>query len=469
MRAISFVNSAAVLAPVLLAACNADNSSGPGGAPTFLAVQNILTADCATCHGGLSGRFFDVTMDSTELQQSGLVDPSNAAQSALILKPTNVMPHGGGVVAGFTAADQARVIEWVTKLPPVPPHVVEAFKVGTGTSMQPPTIDGFFDPLWDRMPRLRVRVTDGWGDAEFVTLKAAYDATYLYMLVVWDDDKASVRRQPWVKQPDGSWKALDAKTPLPAVGVTWAQYMGAGFDEEDASRFNYEDKLAIMWNTYGASTVAGFDQTGCAVTCHDVGRNNGPGTAYNYTSQELAAKKYTNSSSEIADLWHWKLVRNNQHAKADDQYVRYWVRGATGATEGGRASDAGAAGYGNNPAVDGRPQYRGASMNAPPYYIMDAQKVLLTAAELASQPVGAQIANMITSGPTGTRADVDAKGLHNSGTWALEIRRKLVTGDPNDVQFDNLTRQYAFGVSVFDNAQIEHRYTPTVIKLAFKP
>jgi hypothetical protein len=47
MRAISFVSSAAVLAPVLLAACNADDSSGPGGAPTFLAVQNILTANCA--------------------------------------------------------------------------------------------------------------------------------------------------------------------------------------------------------------------------------------------------------------------------------------------------------------------------------------------------------------------------------------------------------------------------------------
>ncbi|MGQ0703467.1 MAG: ethylbenzene dehydrogenase-related protein [Gemmatimonadales bacterium] len=64
---------------------------------------------------------------------------------------------------------------------------------------------------------------------------------------------------------------------------------------------------------------------------------------------------------------------------------------------------------------------------------------------------------------------MDAKGLWNSGSWVLEIRRRLVTGDPTDVQFDDLTRQYAFGVAVFDNAQIEHRYTPMVARLAFKP
>lgn len=29
--------------------------------------------------------------------------------------------------------------------------------------------------------------------------------------------------------------------------------------------------------------------------------------------------------------------------------------------------------------------------------------------------------------------------------WALEIRRELVTGDPTDVQFDHLSREYSFG------------------------
>lgn len=462
---------ALLLAPAVIAACGGDNPNAPlGGGATFVGVKTILTDNCAACHGALSGRFFLVTMDSAQLQQSGLVDPSNPGQSLIILKPTNVTPHGGGLIASFNAANQAQVSEWISSLPPIPPSLVEAIKVGTGTSIQPPVIDGFFDPVWDQATRVRLRVADGWGEAEFVTVQAAYDGTYFYMLVVWDDDKASVRRQPWVKQADGSWKVLDAKNPLPAAGVTWSGYMGAAaFNEEDASRYNYEDKLSIMWNTYGASTVAGFEQSGCTVACHDPNKGNGPGTAYNYTNPEMAAKMYTNAPAEIADLWHWKLVRNNQHSKADDQFVRYWVPGPTGAADGGRASDVGAAGYASNPAVAGRPQYRGPSLTVPPYYIFDNQKVLLTATELDAQPVGAEIPNMITSGPTGARADVDAKGLYNTGTWGVEIRRRLVTGDANDVQFDDLTRQYAFGIAIFDNAQIEHRYMPMVAKLAFKP
>jgi hypothetical protein len=78
---------------------------------------------------------------------------------------------------------------------------------------------------------------------------------------------------------------------------------------------------------------------------------------------------------------------------------------------------------------------------------------------------------MITSGPTGPRADIDGKAVHNAVTrqWMLEIRRKLVTGDPNDVQFDDLSREYSFGVAVFDNAQIEHSYMSVVGKLTFQP
>jgi hypothetical protein len=52
--------------------------------------------------------------------------------------------------------------------------------------------------------------------------------------------------------------------------------------------------------------------------------------------------------------------------------------------------------------------------------------------------------------------------------WVMDIRRKLVTGDPNDVQFDDVSREYSFGVAVFDNAQIEHSYMSVVGKLAFE-
>jgi Ethylbenzene dehydrogenase len=79
--------------------------------------------------------------------------------------------------------------------------------------------------------------------------------------------------------------------------------------------------------------------------------------------------------------------------------------------------------------------------------------------------------NMITKGPTSgsDRADIDARGVYNpaNSTWTVEIRRPLITGSSNDVQFNDLSREYSFGVAVFDNAQIEHSWSPTVLKLVF--
>ena len=46
--------------------------------------------------------------------------------------------------------------------------------------------------------------------------------------------------------------------------------------------------------------------------------------------------------------------------------------------------------------------------------------------------------------------------------------RKLATGSEYDVQFDDLKKEYALGVAVFDNAQAWHAYTPGVLRLKFE-
>ena len=46
--------------------------------------------------------------------------------------------------------------------------------------------------------------------------------------------------------------------------------------------------------------------------------------------------------------------------------------------------------------------------------------------------------------------------------------RKLATGSEYDVQFNDLKKEYAFGVAVFDNAQVRHAYTPGVLRLKFE-
>jgi hypothetical protein len=72
----------------------------------------------------------------------------------------------------------------------------------------------------------------------------------------------------------------------------------------------------------------------------------------------------------------------------------------------------------------------------------------------------------------GPRGDLTAKGLWKNGQWTVEIKRTLVTaGDKakeQDVQFDDLKRAYYFGVSVFDNSQINHVYHEGVHRLTFK-
>lgn len=460
-----------IAATAAIAACGDGSSLGPPGAVTFSRVQEVLGTDCQGCHDAGSGHLFNLGIDSAQLARSGLVNPSEPGQSLLMLKPTLGVSHGGGLISGFTEEDKQLVESWIASLPASSGQVLTALRVGA--RIPAPSTDGHYDEVWYGIPSTRYFVSGGWADATAVTLQALYDDTYLYLMVVWSDDKASVRRQPWIKQLDGTWKSLAAKTPKPADGVEWADYMGPkfSFDEEDPAHFNYEDKLAIMWNTYGSSTVAGFDQSGCSVTCHNPAKGGMPGTTYYYSDENQAAKKYTNAPQEIADLWHWKLIRTNQHAKIDDQYVRYWVPGSGGAAEGGRASDEGASGYGNNPASPGGyPTYRGPEPGVPPYYIFDNQKIPLTDQEAVLFAPGTEIANMITSGPTGARADIDGKAAHNPVTrqWVMDIRRKLVTGDPNDVQFDDVSREYSFGVAVFDNAQIEHSYMSVVGKLVFE-
>ena len=71
----------------------------------------------------------------------------------------------------------------------------------------------------------------------------------------------SLRRTPWQKQPDNSWKKLSTST-------------------THQENTNYEDKLAFIWNIN--DSIAGFDKQGCMIACH-VGEqpaNSGFGSKY---------------------------------------------------------------------------------------------------------------------------------------------------------------------------------------------
>lgn len=53
--------------------------------------------------------------------------------------------------------------------------------------------------------------------------------------------------------------------------------------------------------------------------------------------------------------------------------------------------------------------------------------------------------------PSGSCADVKAKGRWHKGEWTVEFKRALVTGQSDDVQFQTNER-YEFGISRYENA-----------------
>lgn len=69
--------------------------------------------------------------------------------------------------------------------------------------------------------------------------------------------------------------------------------------------------------------------------------------------------------------------------------------------------------------------------------------------KMTSEYEGDMVNRFVYQQPTGSRADVKAKGIWENGRWTIEFARSLVTGHDDDVQFD-LTGNYEFGVSRYE-------------------
>jgi hypothetical protein len=93
---------------------------------------------------------------------------------------------------------------------------------------------GASDPAWAGAKPLRIDLAGGENfggkGSTTATLKAVYAGDMLYMLIQYDDPTQSVRRGPFQKQADGSWKKL----------------VGPGGSAGDDNVY-YEDKWAILW------------------------------------------------------------------------------------------------------------------------------------------------------------------------------------------------------------------------------
>jgi hypothetical protein len=301
---------------------------------------------------------------------------------------------------------------------------------------------GAADPAWKSAKPLKLNLTGGANfknGATTATLKAVYSGDTLYMLLQYADPTQSVRRFPYQKQADGTWKKLRDPN-----------------DKGGDDNMYYEDKFALIWNI--GNSIKGFKEQGCMVTCHA----GEPGKPY--------GNKYTASAGEIGDIWHMKSIRTGYIGQADDQFVDHTRFDKDKSPEAGRKSDPKTGGgYDDIKLVDGKPEFMHksgipANKKGGTYYLRAADKAAFDDSKFKA---GDEVASILVAPFTGDRGDIATNIKWSKGTWSAVISRKLVTGGKTDVQFDNLDASYDFGVAAFDNAQVRHAYTVGPVQLKF--
>lgn len=320
-----------------------------------------------------------------------------------------------------------------------------------------PTLDGVADDaVWADAEAIEIEVQNGFNDFEATAvLKAVYTADSVYFLLTYEDPTESWFRSPWQKQEDGTWKQI--KDPD---------------DKGGDNNLYYEDKFSMIWNI--KNTITDFNKRGCGTVCHD-GEN---------PDLKPYGNKYTGAEGELGDIWHWKSVRNlNQ---IDDQYLDWTTFNAETAKEAGRKSDAKeSGGYADNfasmpdPADStktvpdkSKPGFTSPNIDTTtgaPGFILDTEKVALDQAALDALPAGSYIPGIIKSQIVGDRGNISAGWKWVDGVWTIEFGRALETGSQTDVQFNDLTAQYFFGLAIFENAQVRHAFQTGVSSMVFKP
>jgi hypothetical protein len=296
------------------------------------------------------------------------------------------------------------------------------------------------DPVWLKASPLTVKLNGGKNFADGsteATLKTVYTSDTLYLLLQYKDPTQSVRRFPYQKQADGSWKKLVD----PA-------------DKGGDDNIYYEDKYAFIWNIN--KSIKNFDGVGCFAMCH-----MGEGKPY--------GNKYTASEGEIGDIWHMKSIRTGYIGQVDDQFVDHTRYDKDKTPEAGRKSDAKTAGgYADVKLVNGKPEFMNkdgkAANKGGLYYIREEDKVAFDDGKFVA---GDEVASIVVSKFSGDRGDIATAIGWKDGMWTSVIERKLVTGSKTDVQFSNLDVSYGFGVATFDNAQVRHAVHMGAIQLKF--
>jgi len=319
---------------------------------------------------------------------------------------------------------------------PPPPNTLVVAKATAA-----PALDGNAnDAVWVSARPLTVKLGGGanfGGTGETTaTLKSVTNGDMIYFLLQYADPTNSVRRGPYQKQADGTWKKVSDPN-----------------DKGGDDNVYYEDKWSMIWNIN--DSIEGFNQNGCAVFCH-VGEGKPFGN------------KYTNKAGELGDMWHMKGSRNGVFGQVDDQYVDSTRYDKEKSPNAGRKGDPGGPDYKSFGLVNGKPEFMnkdGKPANAGgTYFIKDGDQVAFDDTKFKA---GDEIPSYFVYRLQGDRGNVGVAYRWQNGTWTYEVSRKLTTGSQYDIQFSDMGKTYTFGLAAFDNAQVRHAMGYEPLKLVF--
>ncbi len=306
-----------------------------------------------------------------------------------------------------------------------------------------PFMDGQVDGIWETVPALAVRmgetsdVTDpssindctgchNYDSDVQVTLQAVYTTDRLFILAMWNDPTASFTR-------GGAWEF---------VSNAWSR-------SENSEQS--EDRIGFYF-PIGDVTGDPWDTEGCMAKCHTYWPTD---TDPHVSTHGIVDDAWLETGR--ADLWHTKAARCAPVSSAfgsgltidpithevvggflsligyaDDKHAGQWEPDATNGEDGGQCA------------------------GDPDTGVSDADAALYWPAYMALDAI---VPERILREPDGSRADIEFGGTWDNGIWTVELARDLVTGNDDDVQFDDISLEYLFNIATFENSRhgYEHR------------
>lgn len=325
------------------------------------------------------------------------------------------------------------------------------------------------------------------GEPIYVSMKAIYTETDIFLLLRWADDSADQRKNPFIYVgPDLPDSLLEPQAPCAAVLEEESAWV---ISDED------EDRIILAWEMAGGAgdTYGSYREQGCQIACH-------PGSVPGFGKTGYGR----------LDVWQWLACRTdplrNLYIPLDNaNFPLYGVPGYlddySADPVAGLVPDPGRSGWQSNSRGTGSrvprwiyrtatdPFYRPGDPNncfsafgercrenngLGQYYIWreDITRVppefsqcdVLNEAVL---PVGSEsrvwergdaVSAYFYVYPTESRADVRGKAAFVDGIWTLEVGRPLQTADlANDVHFSGAPgEQVVFTLAVADNSGSRH-------------